>query len=210
LAVRPARETLLFLAALGTASAAAQEKVLSEAEIAIALSGSEAQVSARYRIVAPGARMVLYAPRFPGLHLLLQDAPSKVESLDTLPGLFRLALQRDTAAEATEIDLRYRLAGDLSRLPIFVPEAPTSPPRSRVAITVSAPSGRRISRDRFPRLRPDSGGVWRGSPDHLPSFVALLEPSGPGVPRIAEWSVVAAAAGGTLLWLVRLRNWRVR
>ncbi len=209
MAVKATRAVLWLLPALAPLPGLAQENFLSRSQIAIAVRDSEAQISARYRVTSTQEGLVFYAPRFSGTHLSLEGPPSSARSLDTLPGLLRLELPLDTAVGTTEIEVRYRVAGNLSRLPIFVPGITTSPPRSRVVITISGLPEREVSKDRFPRLRLDSAGIWRATPDHLPSFVALLRPRAPSVPRIAEWSVLAAAVGGTLLWLVRLRNWRV-
>jgi hypothetical protein len=201
---------LWFLPALAANPGPEPQSVLAEAEIAIAVARSEAQVSARYRILAPGARVVLYAPRFLGSHLLLRDLSAPLESLHTLPGILRLVLRPDTARGATEIDLGYRLSGELSRLPIFVPQAPTSPLDSRVAIAVFGLPERSVPRDRFPRLQLDSMGAWRADPDHVPSFVALWGSRKPAVPQVVEWSVLGVAVGGTLLWLLRVRSWQGR
>ncbi|GBD31661.1 hypothetical protein HRbin33_00620 [bacterium HR33] len=210
MAVRAARAAVSLFVTLVPQGAQAQENLLAEAQIEVAVGASEARVSARYRILGPSDTLVLHAPRFPRSHLLLEEVAWPIYSVDTLAGLLRLTAVRQTAGGTAGLGIDYRIEGDISRIPIFVPEAPTSPPRSRVTITIAGLSGRSIPRDRFPRLQLYSPGTLRANPDHLPSFVALLDSGAAAVPRIAEWSVLAVALAGTLLWLARLRKWRVR
>lgn len=202
--MRAARAVLWLLPALAPLPGTAQETFLSEAEITVSVGDSEGQVSARYRIVGYREYLVFHAPRFFGAQLLLEDGSSSARSLDTLPGLFRLKLPG-----TIPVQIRYRVRGDLSRLPIFVPQIPSSPPRSHLSIAISGLSTRKTARDAFPNMELDSAGVWRASPDHLPGFVVLFQPRALSVPAIAEWSVLAVALGGTAFWLLRLRYWGI-
>jgi hypothetical protein len=95
------------------------------------------------------------------------------------------------------------VSGDLSRIPLFVPDAPATPGRSRVIILVDGLAPERIARYVVPRFARDPGGPWRAAPDHLPSVVALVKPErGLPVPALAQGSVLLIAFGGTLAWLL--------
>ena len=160
--------------------------------------------TARYRIVDAGDSVKLNLIRVASQALAFQRPfPEPRLRLDTLPGLYRLTASGRGRAITTE--LRYSVSGDLSRIPLFVPEAPTRPGESRVLLLVDGLSADRVSRFRVPRFTRDPGGVWRADPDHVPSLIALVKPRrGLPVPLLAQWSVLLVAAGGTLAWLLTL------
>lgn len=193
---------ILLMFVLPTVTARAQRSALLEAEIGIRVDQGRGEVRARYRIVKPGRPLVFHAPRFGGQGFFLEKTALPAVKLDTLEGLWRLRLTSG-GIDSAEVELQYSLSGDLRRIPLFVPEAPTAPPRSQISIALYELSQSKHSKDRFPRFLRSSDGVWRATPDHLPSFVAIFDPPFPSVPQIAAWSVVALAIGGTVFWLLR-------
>ncbi len=189
-------------ALLALVAAALPQGTLQDARVRMTLAGDTARVSARYRVTDAGDSVRFNAMRVRSQELAF-DHPFRDPRLrlDTLPGLFRLtALGR---GRAMALELRYTVSGDLSRIPLFVPQAPTTPGQSRVAIIVDGLAPDRVARFVVPRFTRDPGGAWRAAPDHLPSFIALVKPkSGLPVPALAQWSVLLVAIGGTLAWLL--------
>lgn len=191
------------------AAATAQQGTLRDARIRITLHGDTARVTARYRVTDAGDSLRFSAIRFATQEFAFDRRFQDPRlSLDTLPGLFRLT----TAGRGRmlALELRYAVLGDLSRIPLFVPESPTSPGESRLAILVDGLAPERVSRYVFPRFTRAASGAWVAAPDHLPSFVALVEsPGALPVAALAQWSVVLIAVGGTGAWLlVQLRSRR--
>lgn len=181
---------------------AAPQGTLQDAQIHIGLTGDSAHVAARYRIADAGSSIRFNALRVASqnlwLHRPLTDARLR---LDTLPGLFRLTA--GGLGRTVGLELRYTVSGDLSRIPLFVPEAPTAPGQSRINILVDGLAPERVARFMVPRFTREPGGPWRATPDHLPSLVALVKPErGLPVPALAQASVLAVALGGTLAWLL--------
>ena len=184
------------------AASVAPQATLRDARIRISLHGDTAHVSARYRVSDPGDAL-----RFNAIRIARQVAAFDLVlgrsglRLDTLPGLFRLtAIAR---GPGLSLELRYDVTGDLARIPLFVPEAPAAPGESRLLILVDGLPPGRAARFPFPHFTHPGTGTWVSTPDHLPSFVALLAPNGDiPVPTLAQWSVVVIALGGTALWLL--------
>jgi hypothetical protein len=199
-----------WLAAAVTAPTAltAPQAILRDARIRIGITGDTARITARYRVADVGDSLRLNAIRLAGQSTELERAFGVPRlRLDTLPGLFRL-----TAAgrgRGFTLELRYRVAGDLSRIPLFVPEAPTAPGQSRLLILVDGLAPGHTARFPFPRFTRPGMGPWVSTPAHLPAFVALVAPSGGvPVPAIAQWSALLIALGGTGVWLVAQRRAR--
>lgn len=189
-------------ALLALVAATVPQGNLQDARIRIAIAGDTAHVVARYRITDPGDSIRFNAMRAASQHTTFDRRFRDPRlRLDTLPGLFRLtALGR---GRGISLELRYTVSGDLSRIPLFVPEAPSTPGQSRVSILVDGLAPERVARFVVPRFTQDAGGVWRAAPDHLPSFVALVKPErGLPVPALAQWSILLIAVGGTLAWLL--------
>jgi hypothetical protein len=188
-------------ALLALVAAAAPQGTLQDARVRIAITGDTAHVVARYRITDPGDSIRFNAMRVASQHTAFDRRFRDPRlRLDTLPGLFRLtALGR---GRGISLELRYAVSGDLSRIPLFVPEAPSTPGQSQVTILVDGLAPERAARFVVPRFTRD-GRTWRASPDHLPGMVALVKPEGGfPVPVLAQWSVLVIAFGGTLAWLL--------
>lgn len=191
-------------------TAAAPQGTLRDARIRVAIVGDIARVTARYRVANAGDSLRFNAIRVASQELTF-DRPFRDARLrlDTLPGLLRL-----TAAgrgHGLSLELRYTVAGDLSRIPVFVPEAPAIPGESRVMILVDGLEPHRVAAFPFPRFARDPAGPLLSTPDHLPSFLAVVaQPRAVPVPAIAQWSVVLIALGGTGAWLLAQRRARRR
>ncbi len=187
---------------LALLTATAQQGTVRDARIRIAVTGDTARVAARYRVTNAGDSLRFNAIRIASQQTLF-ERPFRDPRLrlDTLPGLFRV-----TAAgrgRGLALELRYTVTGDLARIPLFVPEAPTVPGESRVIISVDGVTGERIATFPFPRFTRPAVGPLLATPDHLPSFVAVVAPVGAvPVPAIAQWSVLLIALGGTGAWLL--------
>jgi hypothetical protein len=199
---RLATTLALFAASTASTAADAPQAILRDARIQIAISGDTARVRARYRVQGAGDSLRLNAIRIAGQSTALDRALGNPQvRLDTLPGLFRLTATGRNPGFT--LDLRYRVLGDLSRIPLFVPEAPAAPGESRLLILVNGLAPGRTARFPFPRFNRPGLGPWVSTPAHLPAFVALVAPSGGlPVPALAQWSVLLIALGGTGVWLV--------
>jgi hypothetical protein len=175
---------------------------LEEARIRVELRDPEtAEVSARYRILEPADSVRFNLIRLAGQALRFEQPVSRPGfRWDTLPGLYRAS----AAARERSLDLefRYQVQGDLARIPLPVPEAPALPAVTPVRLTVSGLPPGREARFRFPRFQRDPRGSWQARPDHVPGFIAIVQPEGGWpVPAVAQWSVVLVALGGTAAWL---------
>ena len=191
--------TPVLLALVATAS---PQGTLQDARVRIALAAESAQVIARYRITDAGDSVRFTAIRLKSQSLAFDRTFRDPRlRLDTLSGSFRITA--GGRGRAMALELRCTVRGDLSRIPLFVPEAPTQPGRSRVVILVDGVRADRLARFVVPRFTRDPGGVWRAAPDHLPSVVALVKPErGLPIPALAQWSVLLVGIGGTLAWLM--------
>lgn len=189
-------------ALLALITAPLPQGTLQDARVRIALAGDAAHVIARYRITDAEDSAWFHAPRMES-QVLAFDRPFRDPQLrlDTLPGLLRLTARG--RGRAIALELRYTVNGDLSRIPLFVPTAPTTPGRSRVVILVDGLAADRAARFVVPRFTRDAGSAWRAAPDHLPSIIALVKPDrGLPVPALAQWSVLLVTLGGTVTWLL--------
>jgi hypothetical protein len=186
----------------------ASQGSLTEARIQIMVSGDTARVIAWYRFAGTADSLRLEAFRPKRQTLVLHGVAGAAQfRLDTLAGLFRLVTRQTDAAPA--LDVRYDVTGRLSRIPVFVPEVPTTPGSSDVLIRVAGLGASHVAAYRFPRFRREPGDGWLAQPDHLPSFIVLAAtPGSLPVPALVQWSVVALVLLATGAWL--LAQWRHR
>ena len=180
---------------------------LNAAEIVIELGDSTAVVEARYEIGKSSESVVFNIMRFPGqeLHLLVTDRNDTVES-DTLSGLYRLTVA-PAATSGTAAVIRYEVSGELSRIPLAVPDVPTEPGTGGVRISLRGFSARAALAGGFPRfeLRDDSTAV--AELDNVPGFVRLPPDQGQwSVNRISEIVVVLLVVLASSYWLLRQRR----
>jgi hypothetical protein len=192
----------LFAGPVFLALAAVPQGTLQDASVRIAIAGDTARIVAEYQITGFPDSIRFNALRLPS-QVTEFDRPfhDPETRLDTLPGLFRLTAPG--RSRTLTVGLRYAVSGDLSRIPLFVPETPTRPGQSRIAILVDGLAPERAARFVVPRFTRDARGVWRAEPDHLPSLLALVRPErGLPVPALAQWSVLLVVFGGTAAWLL--------
>lgn len=189
--------TLALAAALQAVSAR-----LEEARIRVEVQGPQtAGVTARYRIRDPGDSVRFNIIRLAGQELRLEHPISRPGARwDTLPGLYRATAP--AAGQPLDLEFRYQVQGDLARIPLPVPDAPARPGVTPVRLSVAGVPPGREARFRLPRFEREPQGAWQAAPDHVPSFIVMLEPDrGWPVPAFAQWSVLLLAAGGTAAWL---------
>ena len=107
-----------------------------------------------------------------------------------------------TSAGRTTTTLEYRVVGDLTRVPLFVPSAPTDPDNSAVELRVRGYRFLDAVGDAFPRFVAAGDGIV-ARPENLPSFVLL--PAGGGLPtnRVADAFVVVLVVLATVGWMLR-------
>lgn len=197
----------LWLAA-ATLLAAEQAGTLEQATVRIQVDETGATVDATYLISQPPEVVAFNTIRLPGRRFFLLDLPDRGPPAQRFlrPGLLRLAFtaqRRDTLA----VGLRYRVEGPTDRIPIFVPETPTAPPRGHIEILVAGVAAPRVATARFPRFESLPDGTLRATPDHLPSLVAVArDDGGPSPPAIVQWAVAAVAVAGTLAWAAWARR----
>jgi len=183
---------------------------LAGADLRIAVSGTEAVVEAEY-VVAGAGSLELLVLRMKGQtialeHAVLDGQPLMVEEMEAA-----IRLRAAGPPHGGAVRVRYRLAGRLARIPLFVPSAPTQPPSRAVRITVTGLEAGRAAVHTAPRFTRDPGGAFVARGEHVPSMVALVaDPAELPVPRIAELVVIAVAIGGTGLWVARLARGRRR
>jgi hypothetical protein len=197
---------LLWMAPVGLAPA--YQGSLAEARIQITVSGDTARVIAWYRFAGTADSLRLAAFRPQRQALVFHGVAGAAQfRLDTLSGLFRLVTRQTDAAPA--LDVRYDVTGSLSRIPLFVPDVPTTPGSSDVLIRVAGLGASRVAAYPFPRFRREPGDGWLAHPDHLPSFIVLARtPASLPVPAVVQWSVVVLVLVATGAWLSA--QWRHR
>lgn len=189
-------------ASAASAAPTAPQGLLQEAQVRVAVVGDAARVAARYRITDAGDSVRFHAPR-PASQSLEFDRRLRDPRLrlDSLPGMFRLTVAG--RGRMTAVELRYLVRGDLSRIPLFVPQSPTTPGQRRISIRMTSLSPERVARFTVPRFTAGPGGAWLAQPDHLPGVIAVVRGNRRlPVPALAQWSVLLAVIGGTLGWVL--------
>jgi hypothetical protein len=146
---------------------------LDEARIQITVSGDTAWVIAWYRFSGTSDSIHLAGTRPAGQTLVFQGVDGAIDfRLDTLSARFQLVSHQADSAPA--LDVRYHVVGNLTHIPLFVPQAPVVPGRRDVLIRVSGdarPAPRGAS-----QFRPEPGDGWLARLDRVPGIVALAPP----------------------------------
>lgn len=182
--------------------------VLRSADVRIAIADTVAVVEAEYTVVGAGT-LNLLALRVKAQTIAVEQATMGVRELALEDREASVTLQAYRPPDSATIRVRYRLAGRLARIPLFVPSAPTNPPVGTVRITVTGLDATRAAVHTVPRFSREEGGAFVARLEHLPSLVALVaDPAELPVPTIAELVVLAVAVGGTGFWMTRLARGR--
>ena len=180
---------------------------LNASEIVIELGGPTTVVEARYEIGEPFDSLALNIIRLPGqeVHLLSADMTDTIES-ETLTGLYRLILT-PMSGSGTTAYIRYEVTGNLSRIPLAVPEIPTGPGARSVRIKLRGLNTQAALAEGFPRFEPRTDGTAVAELDNVPGLVRLPPDQGQwSVNRISEIVVVLLVVLASSFWLIRQRQ----
>ena len=180
---------------------------LDSATIEIDLAGTDATVRAVYHISrAPSDSVRFVLMRIAGQSVELIGATQPTLSGDE--GAFAFTVPAASSGASTTV-LEYTVSGDLTRIPIFVPNAPTDPGRGRVELRVRGYVHLDAVRDAFPRFSTVADAIV-SRPENLPSFVLLPVGSGLSTNRAADALVAFLILLGTALWTLRHRRVRAQ
>ncbi len=180
---------------------------LDSATIEIDLGGAAATVRAVYHISrAPSDSVRFLLMRIAGQSVnLLRPAPPTLSGDD---GAVAFTIPAASGGSSTT-EIEYSVSGDLARIPIFVPNVPTDPGRSRIELRVRGYVHLDAVRDAFPRFSTVEDAIV-SRPENLPSFVLLPVGSGLSTNRAADALVAFLVLMGTALWTMRHRRVRAR
>ncbi len=175
---------------------------LQAATVNVQVSPDSAAVEARYRFAdAQPVTFVLIRRPHQGVDAI--EVSGGQATTQEATGLLRLTvLPTDTAIRIT-----YMVRGRLVRIPIPVPDRPSSPGLPRVQIHIRGlPANARLERA-FPRLTAEDPGIAGATLANVPSLIRLPPLSGKAsVTQAAEWFVVLLVAFGSTVWIVRTRR----
>ena len=172
---------------------------LTGADVVISVAGNTATVAAAYQMrdTVDSVRVVLI--RIPDQSLRV-IAPSFVRPV-ARRGLYEVTVP--STAHNT-LSLRYRVSGDLRRIPVAIPSLPTMPGAGVVSIVVEGLPDSVALDDAFPRLTRQEAGRAAATLDNLPSFVRVTAAS--TVFSASTFTTVAALfllLGSGFWWLRR-------
>lgn len=162
-------------------------------------------VTANYRLRSPNDSVVFHAMRYSiaPIDFILGSYPVDLEESS---GTYRFALP--VLDRRIIVRYVYHVAGDGTRIPIFVPDQPTDPDSTRgIRIRVIGYGDNVRLADGFPRWSRQPDGSILATPANVPSFLHLPRRDGP-IPasRVADVVVIALIAAGSGWWLAtRLR-----
>jgi hypothetical protein len=163
---------------------------------------STAVVEASYQI--HGKRDSLYLSlaklRNQRLEIFHPTVVSQSSHIAAAPGLYRIMM---ATSDEQIVDIRYGVHGDLSRIPLAVPNAPAEPGSSRIHVRVVGVSPAAVLRDGFPRLVREVDGSAVARLENLPNFLRIPPQTGQWtVNRMSEVGVVVLALFATTCWLL--------
>ncbi len=198
--------------------AQAPDPTVESVTVEVRIEEGAADVVSRYRYLPGSEPLELNALRVDGQVVELGRTGSssrdagprpmdRAPTLERLPGLYRLRVApgrgepRARPAALETLTIRYRVTGDLRRIPLFAPTRPMEAERDGVEIRVTGLPARAATAV-FPRMRVSEGGL-AATLANMPTFL-LLPPPGR---RIS----FGQAADGVVLTIILLASvWWVR
>ncbi len=181
------------------------------AELRIVRYDEHSVVILTYLIDRSEGPLVFTAMRLRGQLVLVEGAygPDLVLDLEQQLELRRLTAPPGQPGEG-EFRIRYKVEGELSRIPLFVPNAPTSE-RGTVDLVVIGATADIDVDAAFPRLTGGADGLLTATLSNVPSVASL--PSGSdrvNVVRLSQLTVVLLLVGGSAYWAFRTGRLRRR
>ncbi|MFQ6045042.1 MAG: hypothetical protein ACE5PT_01615 [Gemmatimonadales bacterium] len=189
---------------LGLLAGAAVALQLAAADVTIEIHPDSAVVQARYELAAERDSVRLSLIRLRGVSVTPDPGSGRWLPMTGGGGYWITAYSAQRTAY-----LRYVVTGDLSRIPVAVPEIPADPAEEGVALRVLGVNSTARLRDGFPRLEPGRDGWAVARLANVPSFVRLPPETGVlSASGAAQTFVVLLVAGSSVAWA--LYGWRRR
>ena len=194
-----------MLGALAGITAALQ---LASADVRITIDADSAVVNATYetRGTSDSLRFTIIRLRGQTLAVPIPQPDSQPVAVRELDGLTWVIITSTSGSPHTA-HLRYTVTGDLSRIPIAVPDVATEPAASRVVVRVVGWSATASLDETFPRFIREVDGSAVAHPANLPNFVRIPPERGRWtVSRLVQWFVVVLFAFTSFVWVARARQ----
>lgn len=186
--------------------------VLQTVNVRIILERSYAMVAATYRIDRSGDTLIFNAIRLPGQDLSVELALGPTFDLEQFQRVELHQLMSPEGDSGTSnIRIRYRLDGDVSRIPVFIPNTEIPGEAARMRFTIVGLSKDAALEDAFPDFHTEEDGSVVATPSELPSAI-LLPAARERLPHenIAVYVAALLAAGIVVYWSARVMRQRRR
>lgn len=196
-----------MLLVLVSAIAVAQGQ-LESSDISIDLNERSAVIQARYRIVdaVRPVRFVLIKLRGQDVRLDAAPGDSSIVDVHSKAGLYEFTVIPSSSGLRT-VSVRYEVSGNVDRIPILNPDAPTDPATGAVRIKIQGVPTNAALNDAFPRLVRDRDGSVSATLPNVPSVVRLPAAEGDwSTNRLSDLSVALLIVLSSVLWLLRQRH----
>ncbi|UCF20798.1 MAG: hypothetical protein JSU87_05155 [Gemmatimonadota bacterium] len=201
---------VVLLALLGGDRPAAQDTShaagdLQSAHVRINLGGSSAQILASYRIERTGAPLIFEAVQLPGQDAEVEAAfgPGFELEVQERPGMSELSAPAGLPG-VVHVRIRYRVEGDYSRIPVFVPNTRILSGTTMIRLLIIGASRGSELDDAYPRFEWDASGLLVSAPDELPRAVLLPSAWRSQAPtHIALLALALLGLGAIVYWATR-------
>jgi hypothetical protein len=180
---------------------------LRAADVAIILDADSAIVEARYEFEPAVDTLTFNVIKVRGQQLRIRPVGNQATRMAVaeLPGLYNIKVAQGMG-DTPHVTLRYQITGQISRIPLPVPDSPLQPGAGSVRITLTGVGREASLRDGFPRLTREPDGSVQAQLENFPGFVRLPPNRAEwSTSRLAEETVVLLVVAGTLYWLHRRR-----
>lgn len=181
---------------------------LSTVDVVIVLDTASAMVEARYEFEQVDDSVTFSAIKLRGQGFRFVTGSDSIArtTLTEISGLYSIRVTQQTADLHT-IRVRYEITGDISRIPLPVPDIPIEHGAGGVRIALTGVSSEASLTDGFPRLTRESDGTAVARLDNLPGFVRLPPNQDEwSTNRLADAAVLLLVVASTLYWLGRRRS----